>query len=421
MIYRDATLAIFACILFPSALIPIILLGRKMKKIIYNTQSTLGTFSSYLSQIFQGIRIVKAYNSEDIEINRVSHKMQNLMSLVVKTSKIKAALHPISECIAGLAIIGVLLYGGMQIMNGSKTIGDLISFLGALLMAYEPIRRLAQLSANMQEGLVAASRIFEVIDTKPSIYSKPNAVRLTCSINLIKFENVSFKYDNSNETLEDISFEIKANQMIAFVGESGAGKSTLLNLIPRFHDVTGGRILIDGTNISDLDLKDLRNQIAVVTQENILFDASFYDNIAYGKKDATIDEVIQASKAAFSHDFISDTVNGYHTIIGEGGARISGGQRQRISIARAILKNAPILLLDEATSSLDANSEKCIQNALEFLMKNRTTIIVSHRLTSIIGANVIYVLEEGKIKEHGTHSQLLELGGIYNSLWKMQN
>jgi subfamily B ATP-binding cassette protein MsbA len=421
MMYRDAILALFACILFPSALVPIILLGKKMKKIVTHTQNNLGSFSSYLTQIFQGIRIVKAYNSEEIEVYRIKQKITDLMISIVQSTKIRASLHPISECIAGVAIISVLIYGGIQVVDGNKTIGDLISFLGALLIAYEPVRRLTQLSANVQEGLVAASRIFDIIDTKPSIRNFPNPVRISGPINFIRFENVSFQYDSLRTILDGISFEVKRGQTIAFVGKSGSGKSTLLNLIPRFHDVTSGGILIDGIDIKELDLIDVRQQIALVTQENILFDASFHDNIAYGNKEASEADVIAAAKSALADDFIRKSEHGYHTLIGENGIRISGGQRQRIAIARAMLKNAPILLLDEATSSLDADSEKSVQTALDTLMQNRTTIIVAHRLFSVTNVDVIYVIEEGTIKESGTHSQLLASNGIYSSLWRAQN
>jgi subfamily B ATP-binding cassette protein MsbA len=421
MIYRDSVLAIFACILFPSSLIPIILLGRKMKKIVSYTQNSLGSFSSYLTQIFQGIRVVKAYNSEEMEVNRMRQKIADLLIPIMKSTKIKALLHPISECIAGIAIISVLIYGGMQVMDGYKTIGDLISFLGALLISYEPVRRLTQLSANAQEGLVAASRIFDIIDTEPAIRNASTPIRISDQINIIKFEGVSFRYGSSRTILDDISFEIKKGQTVAFVGRSGSGKSTLLNLIPRFHDTISGKILVDGTDIRELDLISLRHQIALVTQENILFDASFYDNIAYGNREASNTEIIAAAKSALADDFIRKSEDGYQTLVGECGIRISGGQRQRIAIARAMLKNAPILLLDEATSSLDVDSEKSVQSALDTLMKNRTTIIVTHRLSSIVNADLIYVLEEGSIKESGTHHQLISLGGIYSALWQTQN
>lgn len=420
MVYRDAVLAVFACVIFPIALIPIILLGRRMKKIVNHTQNDLGSFSGHLSQIFQGIRVIKAYCAEELEVSRIQGKMNGLMRLIVKSIKIKAVLHPISECITGIAIICVLIYGGTQVMNGDRTIGDLISFLGALLISYEPIRRLIQLSANLNEGLAAAERIFCLIKLKPQIQNSHNALRLADPINTIEFRDVTFQYNSDKQVLQHISFTINKGQTVAFVGKSGSGKSTILNLIPRFYDTTDGSILFNGTNIKEIDLFNLREQISIVTQENILFDASFYDNIAYGRQSATEDEVIVAATAALAIEFIEETEDGFDALIGENGVRISGGQRQRIAIARAMLKNAPILLLDEATSALDADAEQSVQQALEELMKNRTTIIVTHRLSSLKKVDIIYVLDDGAIKECGHHEDLIEQDGIYKTLWEVR-
>ena len=420
MFYRDAILAAFAFVVFPSLIAPIILFGRRMKKITQKTQNDLGSFSAKLAQIFQGIRIVKAYNAEQKEINRMNSQIDQLFLLVKKSNKIKSVLHPISECVAGIAIIFVLLYGGMQVIGDKKTAGDLISFLGALIFAYEPLRRLTQLSANMQEGLAAAKRIFSVLDTNPSVEDVKNPKELSSDIKEIEFKNVSFSYQPDKKILDDISFSAKKGQTVAFVGKSGSGKSTIINLIPRFYDVTSGGIFINGQDLREFGVSSLREQISVVTQENTLFDASFYDNIAYGKDGASYEEVVAASKLALSHEFIMKTKNGYETLVGENGTRLSGGQRQRISIARAILKNAPIILLDEATSALDTNSEQMVQRALEELMKNRTTIIVAHRLSSICRADMIYVIDNGKIKEFGKHDDLLNQKGIYYSLWQAQ-
>ncbi|MDR0744416.1 MAG: ABC transporter ATP-binding protein/permease [Holosporales bacterium] len=420
MFYRDAILAAFAFIIFPALIAPIILLGRKMKNVVQKTQEQLGAFSGNLAQTFQGIRIVKAYGAEMKEIFRIKQQIAKLLKLMTRSIRIRSILHPISECVAGIAIIFVLTYGGLQVIGDKKTAGDLISFLGALIFAYEPLRRLTQLSANMQEGIAAAKRIFNILDTKPTIKNPTNPIFLDKPIESIEFRNVCFSYCENQKILDNVSFKITRGQTIAFVGKSGAGKSTIINLIPRFYDIDSGEILLNETNIKQIDIKNLRSQIAIVTQENILFDSSFYNNILYGRESATSEEVIAASKLALSDDFISKTKNGYETIVGENGVRISGGQRQRISIARAMLKNSPIILLDEATSSLDTNSEKAVQKTLDKLMKNRTTIIVAHRLSSIVSADIIYVLDSGCIQEFGSHETLISQKGIYYNLWLAQ-
>ena len=420
MFYRDAILALFAFIAFPSAVIPISLIGRKVKKVIENTQNNMGIFSGYLTQIFQGIRIVKAYGAENKEIQRIKNKMEDLMKLIIRSTKVKSSLHPISEIIGGVAIILVLGYGGLEVMKDQKTTGDLISFLGALLLSYEPLKRLTHLSANMQEGLAAAKRVFEILDIDPTIKNPENPVFLSNNIEQIEFKNVSFGYNEGTDVLKDVSFSVSKGSTVAFVGKSGAGKSTIINLIPRFYDAINGEILINNFDVKNIDISDLRRKIAIVTQETILFDASFYDNIAYGNDNCSYEDVVNAAKLALAHEFILESKNGYDTVVGENGVRISGGQRQRISIARAMLKNAPILLLDEATSSLDTNSEKAVQKALDELMKNRTTIIVAHRLSSVVNADVIYVLDKGSIAEKGNHKELLEHKGLYNSLWEAQ-
>ncbi|MDR3031256.1 MAG: ABC transporter ATP-binding protein/permease, partial [Holosporales bacterium] len=379
MFYRDAILAAFAFVVFPTLIAPIVLLGKKMKNVTQKTQDNLGLFSRSLAQIFQGIKIVKAYNSENKEIFRIKRQIEKLYRLVVSSTKIRSILHPIAECVAGIAIIFVLIYGGFQVIGDKKTAGDLISFLGALVFAYEPLRRLTQLNANMQEGLAATRRIFDILDSKPTIQNPEIPIILEKPIESIEFKNVCFSYFEDEKILNKVSFKVAKGQTIAFVGKSGAGKSTIINLIPRLYDIDSGEILLDGINIKQIDINSLRSQVSIVTQENILFDASFYENIAYGKEGATYEEVIAASKLSLSDEFISNTKEGYNTIVGENGVRISGGQRQRIAIARAMLKNSSIILLDEATSSLDANSEKSVQKALEELTKNRTSIIVSHR------------------------------------------
>ena len=419
MFYRDFTLAIFAFIVFPSIMIPVFIIGRKIKKIMKKTQEDLGIFSGYLMQVFHGIKIVKSYCMEKIEANKVKQKIDKLMQLSVKAYKAKSIMHPISECICGIAIVLVILYGGHQISTKEQTIGDLISFLCALLLCYDPLKKLTNLSANLQEGIAAAERIFEIIDIKPKICNISSPIILNEEIRTIEFCDVCFGYGDKLN-LQHINFKINKGETVAFVGESGSGKSTIINLLNRFYDITDGLILINGIDIKKLDLAFLRSQIAIVTQENILFNVSFYDNILYGKLTATKEDVENVARSALAHDFIMKTPNQYQTIIEENGTNISGGQRQRIAIARALLKNSPILLLDEATSALDTKSEKIVQKALDNLIKDRTTIVVAHRISSIINANKIYVVSDGQILEQGTHEDLLKLGKIYSKLWYHQ-
>jgi subfamily B ATP-binding cassette protein MsbA len=347
--------------------------------------------------------------------------MKGLLSLIIKSAKVKSSLHPISEFIGGAAIVAVLCYGGFQVMHNHKTAGDLISFLGALLFSYEPLKRLTHLSTNLQEGLAAANRIFSILDIKPTINSPIRPIYLTGDVLSISFKDVCFSYNPQKSIINNISFDIKQGQTVALVGKSGSGKSTIINLLSRFYDPTSGSILINGMNINELSLKQLRNLMAIVTQETILFDASFYDNIAYGNPKASKQDIIMASKAAKADDFIMKTHDKYDTMIGENGIRISGGQRQRIAIARAMLKNAPILLLDEATSSLDPDSEKAVQIALEELMANRTTLIVTHRLSTVVNSDVIYLIDDGEIVESGRHNDLMLVKGIYYKFWNTQS
>ncbi len=421
MFYRDFTLAAIAFIVFPVAILPIAKIGRRMRKVTYNTQEELGGFTTQLTQVFQGIRVVKAYGMEEVEAVRAESMIKKIFKLIYKSARVRSAAHPIVESLGGLAIISVIAYGGWQVMHHDRTTGEFISFIMAMLLVYEPLKRLSNLNANIQEGLAASSRVFMVLDTPPHIIDPKNPIHMERAQGKITFDHVTFRYPDGKEALSDIKFTIEPGQTIALVGSSGAGKSTIINLVPRFYDVTKGNILIDDKNIKNLSLYDLRHQIALVSQEIALFDMSVKDNIAYGTLDASEDEVIKAAKAAAAHDFIKKLPKGYDTFVGENGVKLSGGQRQRLAIARAMLKNAPILLLDEATSALDTDSERQVQSALKVLMKGRTTVMVAHRLSTVVEADIIYVLDHGRVVEKGNHNELLEHKGIYANLWQAQS
>jgi len=347
MFYQDFLLASLAFFVFPLAIFPIVKIGQKMRKVSINTQEKMGAFTILLHQVFQGMRVVKSYAMENYEQKRAHQLIHTLCHLNVKAGRVRAASHPIMETLGGIAIVIVILYGGSQVIAGNRTTGTFISFITALLLAYEPMKRLANLNANLQEGLAAALRVFAAIDQKPMITNISEAPPLKVEKGHISFNNVSFSYANGRKALKNISLNIPAGQRIALVGPSGSGKSTLLNLIPRFYDVSDGSIMIDDFDTRKVSLMSLRSQIALVSQEVILFDDTVKANIAYGYggSEASEEEIIQVAKAAAAHGFISQLPQGYDTIVGEQGVRLSGGQRQRLSIARAMLKNSPILLL----------------------------------------------------------------------------
>ncbi|CAO4837288.1 MAG: Lipid A export ATP-binding/permease protein MsbA [Holosporales bacterium] len=420
MFYTDFTLACICFFVFPTAIYPILKMGRKMRKVSYLIQEELGHFTTHISQIFQSIRVVKAYNNEEFEAACVNKNVKTLFSMAYKAARTRCLASPITETIGGLAIITVIAYGGWQIGTGVRTTGDLISFILAFILAYEPLKRLSNLNANLQEGLSSAQRIFEILNTPSLIHDCANPIHFENLESDILFDNVYFSYNNSKPVLDHLSFSIPKGKTVAFVGVSGAGKSTIINLIPRFYDVTCGCIKLNNHNIKDYSLTSLRDKIALVSQEVALFDRSVFDNIAYGLTEITQDAVINAAQAANAHDFIMQLPHGYDTLVGENGVMLSGGQRQRISIARAMLKNAPILLLDEATSALDTDSERHVQAALKALMNGRTTVMVAHRLSTVVDADLIFVLDNGQVVESGTHGELLSFNGHYARLWNVQ-
>jgi subfamily B ATP-binding cassette protein MsbA len=373
-----------------------------------------------LEQTFQGIRVVKSYCMEEYERTRIRIIAERIFTLVFKASRVRALSSPIMESLGGVAITMVIAYGGHQVIHDNMDPGSFFSFITALLLAYEPMKRLANLNASLQEGLASAERLFQLMDRQPTIVDEPNSQPLNISGGRIRFENICFSYVTTKATLSGINFDVPAGKTVALVGPSGAGKSTILNLIPRFYDVDKGVITIDGTDIRDTTLKSLRRSMALVSQEITLFDDTIRANIAYGQKGASEDEIIQAAKNAAAHDFVVNMPEGYDTYVGESGTKISGGQRQRIAIARAMLKNAPILLLDEATSALDTESERSVQVALRRLMQGRTTLVIAHRLSTVIDADLIHVIDNGTVAESGSHKELIDKDGIYARLYHMQ-
>lgn len=420
MFYQNAELAFIAFFIFPIAILPIVKLGRRMRRVTANTQAETGLFMTLLNQTFQGIRVVKTYGMEDYETGRVQSLVETLFNLSYKAARIRARVSPIMETLGGVAITVVIAYGGNQVINGGGTTGELFSFITALLMAYEPMKKLANLNVSIQEGLAGAQRLFNVLDTEPFILDKEDARPLDQAKGNISLHGVTFSYDNDKPALSDVSLSVAAGQRVALVGPSGAGKSTILNLIPRFYDVTSGCVSIDEQDVRDVTMASLHQNIALVSQEITLFDDTVRANIAYGKTGASDGEIEDAARHAAAHDFILQLPDGYDTQVGEQGVKLSGGQRQRLAIARAMLKNAPILLLDEATSALDTESERQVQSALDELMSGRTTLVIAHRLSTVVDADIIYVIEDGKISQSGSHDDLMQQGGPYAKLYDLQ-
>ena len=417
--YRDWKMACIAAVVFPLTIYPIAKFGERMRKIATGTQVTMGSLTSLLQETISGTRIVKAFGMEGYEGRRFSKENENLFRLSMKAVSIRAMSSPFMEFLGGLGIAAIIFYGGYQVIQGVSTPGTFFSFLTALIMLYEPVKRLTNVNNTIQQGISAAVRVFAIMDMKPEIKNRENAVELPRISKEIEIRNMTFSYGDE-PVLTNINLNIKSGEVVAFVGMSGGGKTTLVNLIPRFYDVTEGEILIDGHDIRDVTMESLRGQIGIVTQQTILFNDTVKNNIAYGDIKTSEQDIINAAKAANAYSFIKDLPEGFDTVIGEQGARLSGGERQRISIARALLKDAPILILDEATSSLDTESEIEVQEALENLMKGRTTLVIAHRLSTINNADRIIVLVDGKIVEKGTHDFLLAQKGEYFKLYNMQ-
>ncbi len=417
--YTDWRMALIAMVVFPLTIYPLSKFGKKVRKVTKSTQMTMGTLSSLLQETISGTRIVKAFCMEKYENERFAAENKRLLKYNMKYVSVHAMSTPVMDFLAGLGIAAIIFYGGYNVINGHSTPGTFFSFLAALFMLYEPIKRLTNVNNTINQGIAGAERIFSIIDRDPDIEDKPNAGELPPITQGIDIQNVTFCYDTV-PVLKNINLHIKTGEVVAFVGMSGGGKTSLVNLIPRFYDVTSGRILIDGTDIRDVTLHSLRGQIAIVTQQTILFNDTVKRNIAYGDIDRTDEEILAAAKAANAHNFIIRLPQGYESNIGELGTKISGGEKQRISIARALLKNSPILILDEATSSLDTEAEIEVQEALDNLMKGRTTLVIAHRLSTIRNADRIVVLVNGEIAEEGTHEKLLSKKDEYYRLYNLQ-
>ena len=420
MFYQDWLLGLVSFFVFPLAIHPIVGIGRRIRRVAANTQAEIGQLTTLLSQTFQGARHVKAYGMEAYEERRATGLFERLFALIVRAGRTRSRASPMMEALGGAAIAAVILYGGHQVIAGVRTPGALFSFITALLLAYQPLKNLANLNASLQEGLAAAERVFEVLDIEPTIRDRPGAKPLRITGGEIRFDSVSFSYASGVAALDDVSLTVPAGRTVALVGPSGAGKSTILNLIPRFFDVSEGSIAIDGQDIRSVTLASLRGAIALVAQEVSLFDDTVRANIVYGRFGASEAEVEAAAQAAGASRFIDELPDRYDTLVGEHGVRLSGGQRQRIAVARAMLKDAPILLLDEATSALDSESERQVQAALRALMLGRTTLVIAHRLSTVQGADLICVVDRGHIVESGRHEELLGAGGLYSRLHSMQ-
>ena len=421
MFYQNWRLAIFALIMIPLASFAAKSLGKRIGKVTTQAQEKSGILTTYMLEVFKNHKIIKIFQKENYEFSRAEKFINNLKDRLVKTSMVIVRASPIMETLTGFMIAGLIYYSGNLMMKQELDINNFFSFLAAMMLAYQPVRSLATINMSINQGLSAAKRIIPLIEQENNIKEKPNALSLEATKGEINFKNISFKYNaEERKVLNSINLNIIGGEMTSLVGHSGAGKTTILNLIPRFYDKVSGDILIDGQSIYDVSLNSLRNNISLVNQDTTLFDDTIKNNIAYANLDATDDEIIEAAKLSHCNEFIDKLPNKFDTIIGENGTRLSGGEKQRLSIARAMLKKSKIILLDEATSSLDAETESKIQEAIKLLTKDRTTLVIAHRLSTVMSSKTICVVDNGEIVAEGNHQELLQKSEIYKNFYEKQ-
>ena len=420
MFYHDWQLSLLAMIMIPIAAISSKNIGKKMGKKVHVSLEASDKFMKFLSEIIKGSWLIKIYQKEEDELKKISMIIDERFKAIRKVEQTRLGAGPIMEIISAVAIAIVVFFAGYRSIQGAITLGEFVSFLAALMLAYQPVRALAGINVGIQEGITAAKRIYEIIDQKNEIFNDENAPSLKLKNATLEFKNISFTYPDGTHALKNLSAKIEGGKKVGLVGISGSGKTTFLNLIPRFFNLKHGTILIDDQNINNINLNSLRKEISIVSQDVILFDDTIRSNILYGNASASDDEIINACKFAAAQDFVEKLPNKYETIIGENGIKLSGGQKQRLSIARAILKDSPIILLDEATSSLDSESEVVIQKAIENLTKNKTTIIIAHRLSTITNCDKILVFDDGQIVDEGSHEFLVKNSSTYKNLYEKQ-
>jgi len=418
--YQNTRLAFWAIIVLPLAFYPFIYFGRRLRKLGRKNQEKLADISTLLQEILSGIRVVKAFGTEEKEASRFDKDNRKLLSIILKQCLAGEFSSAIMEMVGAIGIGIVLWFGGMQVITGQSDPGTFFSFVTALVMLYDPVKKMSNSNNEIQRALAGAERVFAILDDPALEVEQSGAKEVSGPFRELAFNNVSFAYKDGTMALNNINFTLRQGERVAIVGPSGAGKTTFVNLIPRFYEARTGEILLNGEKLENYDLASLRRSIAIVSQDNFLFNLSVAENITYGMGDVSEEVIHNAAMAAFAHDFITTMPEGYDTVVGERGVMLSGGQKQRLTIARAIVKDAPLLILDEATSALDSQAERIVQMALENLMQNRTSIVIAHRLSTVIGADRILVMENGTIAAQGTHEELLERSPLYSRLYAMQ-